>query len=227
VAARITSGDVENVLAAVNSIRAEARVAFQGRIKHFQRQGFPEGSNTGKGKPAEHTLDTLLQLVFAFELSQAGLPPAMTAFILKGNWFFIREACVLAMIPIDAAASQSSPWPDGDLFILFSPIALDQLMLDPSTIDAWPDPVEVLHRSQLVARIGEGKTDVTYFSPWRMLVIDVRFLANVTLQQLRKARPDLDLRELWMQFWAETRKGGDGFDIQFNEGAWPHVDPQT
>lgn len=66
---------VAGALARVNLIREDARPAFDARLKHFQRLEFPPGTNTGRGRAAVYDIGHLLQLAFALELVQLGVPP--------------------------------------------------------------------------------------------------------------------------------------------------------
>jgi hypothetical protein len=69
----LSFGQVESVLAALHKIADEKRVTFQTRLKFFQRLGFPEGVNTGKGKAAGYQAHHVLNLALALELLQLGL----------------------------------------------------------------------------------------------------------------------------------------------------------
>lgn len=85
-ALKLQYGQVEAILAALYGIADDKRVAFQGRIKHLQRQGFPPGTNTGKGKAASYSFPQLMQMVIALELIQAGLMPQLAGRLTAGSW---------------------------------------------------------------------------------------------------------------------------------------------
>lgn len=83
-------------MAHLNHIASDKRVAFQARLKHLQRLNFPEGTNTGKGKPARYTFANLMQLVIAVELLQTGFPPQMAVKLVEGSWSMLRHTIYLA-----------------------------------------------------------------------------------------------------------------------------------
>jgi hypothetical protein len=67
--------DVVVTMGAAHYIAASSLSALQSRIKDFQRRGFPEGLNTGKGRAASYEAKHVLQLAFAFELLELGMTP--------------------------------------------------------------------------------------------------------------------------------------------------------
>lgn len=85
----LTYSDVESILAELNNVAPDKRVAFRARLKHFQRLGFPEGANTGTGRRAVYTVPMLFKLVLAVELVQVGMPPRLIAEIIDINWPFV------------------------------------------------------------------------------------------------------------------------------------------
>ncbi|OAO01661.1 hypothetical protein A8B75_14975 [Sphingomonadales bacterium EhC05] len=71
------------MLSGRHRIASESMIAFKARLKHFQKLGFPEGTNTGKGKKAEYGWDELIQLATALEMLEIGMTPekAVTALL--------------------------------------------------------------------------------------------------------------------------------------------------
>jgi hypothetical protein len=188
-ATRISSGQVEEILARLNAIDEAGRVAFRARIKHFQRLGFPPGSNTGKGRPASHSAVTLLQLIFAFDLTQAGLPPAMVVRIIKHYWsLWLLPACLRAIAP-----EQDIPEPyagafvgGGSRFFVISPVALQPLSsgAEPSS---WDDLAQIIPETRLLSRIADPENFSEHpgghdflDGPWRSLVVHIDLLMAVT-----------------------------------------------
>lgn len=65
-----------DLLASVHGMLDEDRTMLRGRLEQFQRRKFPEGANTGRGRPAQYTIPMVLQMTAAFELVQLGGTPA-------------------------------------------------------------------------------------------------------------------------------------------------------
>lgn len=74
---------VADVLMALHSIPERKRVAFVARIKHFQRLGFPAGTNTGRGRAAPCGPSQLIDLLIAFEMAEVGIEPERAVKILS------------------------------------------------------------------------------------------------------------------------------------------------
>lgn len=62
------------------------------RYKYFQRHGFPDGVNAGRGKAATFGIDQILQLLFAFDLVETGCGPTRVMRIVRTNWPELRSA---------------------------------------------------------------------------------------------------------------------------------------
>lgn len=67
--------EVEALLAKLHQVAPTGRVALMGRIKNLQRKGWPPGTNSGRGKPAEYDMRALIELLMAFELTALRIPP--------------------------------------------------------------------------------------------------------------------------------------------------------
>lgn len=71
----ISYGEVEDFLAEIHRVAPEKRIALRGRLKHFQRLGWPAGTNQGKGARVRYGVGQTLSLAMGFELLQLGLTP--------------------------------------------------------------------------------------------------------------------------------------------------------
>lgn len=71
----ITYAELEEFLAQIHSVAPERRVALKGRLKHFQRLGWPAGTNKGKGARVQYGIGQTMLLAMGFELLQLGLTP--------------------------------------------------------------------------------------------------------------------------------------------------------
>lgn len=76
---------IQQRLAKHHGIQADRLPAFMGRLKHFQRLGWPEGANTGRGRQADYTEEMFLDLLVATEINSLGIPPEKAIEIVKSN----------------------------------------------------------------------------------------------------------------------------------------------
>ena len=79
-------GQLEELLATIHHIAPDRRMAFQGRLKHLQRWGFPTDEKPGKGKAISYTIEHVFRAVLALELIQAGINPKFAVDIINSNW---------------------------------------------------------------------------------------------------------------------------------------------
>lgn len=70
-----TYRDVVETFRIKHEIDPGRKSAFKGRLQHFQRQGFPPGVNTGKGKAASYRWRELILLGLALEYAEIGSTP--------------------------------------------------------------------------------------------------------------------------------------------------------
>jgi hypothetical protein len=112
---------VEAVMAQLHEIEDSQRTAFASRIKHMQRLGFPEGTRTGKGRPAGYGAQQLYLIGFALELAQLGLATDAAIPLIQDNMETITRAAAEAL---DARFNLGRP----PIFIYFDPARLDPLM---------------------------------------------------------------------------------------------------
>lgn len=92
----LTFGQVEAVLAMMNNIASDKRPAFTARLKHLRSNGLPRGNRPGRGKAGSFGFGQLMQMIIALELIQSGIPPALAAKIVLGNWYSLRITVLLA-----------------------------------------------------------------------------------------------------------------------------------
>jgi hypothetical protein len=79
--------EVEALLAELHQVAPTTRIALMGRIKNLQRKGWPPGTNSGRGKPADYGFAALIELLLAFELAALRIPPDQAVGILRGlDW---------------------------------------------------------------------------------------------------------------------------------------------
>jgi hypothetical protein len=84
--------EVEALLAELHQVAPTGRVALMGRIKNLQRKGWPPGTNSGRGKPADYSSGAVIELLLAFELAALRIPPEQAVTILRNlDWSEAKE----------------------------------------------------------------------------------------------------------------------------------------
>lgn len=133
---------IEATLAGLHRIAPAHRTAFASRIKNYQRQGFPPGTQTGKGRAASYNIGHLLQLAFVFEFNQLGLLPERASHTVTANLETINYA-------ITECVGYKGIKP-GEVFIHFDPFNLIDLMdpvyTDPVSVSFWYDNTEAVQQ---------------------------------------------------------------------------------
>lgn len=110
----LSYSDVLKILASANHVPDEAIPAFRARLRHLQRQGFPQGINTGRGKPAKYSPKQVFELAFAVELAQFGIGPERIVGIVENN---ALSLAVIVATFLDDRSNQD----EGDYFLVFVP----------------------------------------------------------------------------------------------------------
>lgn len=72
---RLSYRELEDFLSEIHMIAPSKRTALKGRLKHFQRAGWPAGTNKGKGARVEYGIGQTLLLAMGMELLQLGMTP--------------------------------------------------------------------------------------------------------------------------------------------------------
>ncbi len=125
----LTFAQVEDVLAIVHRVRSDKRVAFRARLKHLQREGWPDGANTGTGRRVDYTINSLMQIAMALELMQAGISPRRAVAALRPRWHDTAIALAMAGSTARALAKWGELGDDDwdEIFWVFRPTALQDL----------------------------------------------------------------------------------------------------
>jgi hypothetical protein len=106
--------EIEEFIAKIHNVNEEKRIALKGRLKHFQRLGWPEGTNQGKGSRVRYGVGQALSLALGFEMLQLGLTPErIAAFFLTTRSGF-PAGCIAAL---DDVMSDGND----ELFYIFQP----------------------------------------------------------------------------------------------------------
>ncbi|CAN5198511.1 hypothetical protein BH10PSE12_BH10PSE12_36460 [soil metagenome] len=190
-------GEVEAILSAVHRIRPDKAVAFRARLKHLQREGWPMGANTGTGKKAVYTLNSLMQMAMALELLQVGITPKRAVAALLAGWSDLALSILVSRV----SGHQLMAWEDSplrageELFWVIRPEALQDLSLE--TREVRPGNLEILvQRSDQVMPDLLSFTEDAYvdFGPlWRSLVIRVQLIVIAVDLEIFKVRPGIEV----------------------------------
>jgi hypothetical protein len=152
---------VERALSQMHDIRDDRAAAFQARLKHYQKRGFPPGINTGRGKAASYSIDHVLKLALAVEFNEMGLSPERAADLCTENLDRIQSAVSLATY----SWMQDSRLP---MFLYFDPSGLADLKAA-----AWDDADRTFH----YAGLGQLKEDMQY---WHKNAVQRIAIVNLT-----------------------------------------------
>ena len=122
------SDQVAAILASLHCTADDKRAALRAKLRHFQRLGFPEGVNVGKGKAAKYGAGELITLTLALEFAQLGLTPERIVHLIRRDYFPI-----FATVKRSIDAMMTGGWSfkrDGagkSIFLYFEPAILAHL----------------------------------------------------------------------------------------------------
>ncbi|MCZ8320841.1 MAG: hypothetical protein O9296_04550 [Novosphingobium sp.] len=131
----ISYAELEGFLAAIHRVAPEKRIALKGRLKHFQRLGWPSGTNQGKGARVQYGIGQTLMLAMGFELLQLGLTPERVVEQFKFSGRYLAKGFSEALAHYGPEAEP--------IYYAFSPESLASLR---------GDDVEVGFQSIMVSR---------------------------------------------------------------------------
>lgn len=168
-----TFGQIEELLAKAHRIDPAKRTAFQGRLKHLQRWGFPSGTKPGKGKAIGYTAEHVYMMVLALELIQAGMPPKLSADLVRDNWNELRVTTYLNLFSeVERRAAGSAG--AGDWCWLFRPEALREITAEGLSEYDHYEAVQTIELSGLAAYLSAESEAFggELGRSWRTLVIN-------------------------------------------------------
>lgn len=88
----LTFAQAQFALAFVNDIDPARADAFEARLKQWQKMGFPEGVNVGRGQRAAYGATQVHQLLFMLKLLQVGLTPERAQKVVLSGWEAFKDA---------------------------------------------------------------------------------------------------------------------------------------
>lgn len=187
----LSFGQVEAVLAKLNRIADHKRVAFMSRLKHLQKNGCPRRDRPGRGKAGTFSFSQLMQTAVAVDLLQSGLPPALAARVVTGNFLGIRPTIYTAtysaaeiaeMNEARVKAGENELDPPQEWLWMISPEALRDMTED--GVGEWdhyeamvPVPLEDAKR-----QLETGVTVGVFGEGWRTLVIHGTHLTQAVMR---------------------------------------------
>ena len=90
----LTFGQVTDILMLANAIPDERKATFVSRLKQWQKMGFPEGVNVGRGVRVSYDATQLFQLALHMRLLVIGLTPERAQLIVTAAWKEFRSSVV-------------------------------------------------------------------------------------------------------------------------------------
>jgi hypothetical protein len=184
----LTYGEIELLLRYMHRVHDERRIALVGRIKHFQRLGWPKGTNLGKGTRVRYDARQTLSLLTAFELLQCGLPPERAVNLLRPAESFLPVGFLAALARDELSEGPASDDlfgrnPDAHIFLSFDANALRTLQeVEPSANESR---LSVSDQANLDALLSDDEDE-----PYRRTtLINMTALLEEMFYQLERVTP--------------------------------------
>ncbi len=84
--------DVLARIAKAHAVAPENFTRLSARVKHLQKQGFPAGTNTGRGIAAEYDESHLIQIYIVMEICSAGATPEAAIELFNSHRIALLQA---------------------------------------------------------------------------------------------------------------------------------------
>ncbi|MGE3745635.1 MAG: hypothetical protein AB7G25_08005 [Sphingomonadaceae bacterium] len=156
----LTFAQVEFALAFATGIAPERRDSFVSRLKQWQKMGFPEGVNVGRGVKASYGASQAYQLMIMLKLLSVGLTPERAQRVVISGWDAFKDAIIettvclanrethqhYCMIKLDAL-SDLKPGNASHMHIFVDLFIGDEIAEAFNEPDAdWPEDEKILHK---------------------------------------------------------------------------------
>lgn len=182
---RLSYSQVLKILSGLNEIAPESDGAFRARLRHFQRLGFPRGSNTGKGKSAEYDLEMLMQLTLAIEFMQAGITPSRIVELVNKNWTAARQNFLLSVMPKGTFVSGSDKEEvDPNIALCLSPESLRELTTHGEADHDYYEAFHFRSANSLFELFNDEDFHPLIGTYWRWVIILLRPMMFMLLSRL-------------------------------------------
>ncbi len=163
-----TYAEILEILSNKHKILGTKKIAFRGRLQHFQRLGFPAGANTGKGKGVAYSWRELFLIGLALDCLEIGSTPDRSV-----NEIIKFEDVFLSAV---ASVGLGDNQEDSRAFKCFLIVELSNLMSLKEEED-WSQIVKLLSHDDLMQILSSEGLDA-HRSPYALL--DLRqFLAAI------------------------------------------------
>lgn len=96
----LTFAQAHFALSFVSQIAPSRADAFEARLKQWQKMGFPEGINVGRGVRASYGATQVYQLLFMLKLLHVGLTPERAQRVVLAGWTSIKDAIAETVVDI-------------------------------------------------------------------------------------------------------------------------------
>lgn len=182
---RLSYAQVVQILSGLNEIAPESDGAFRARLRHFQRLGFPKGSNTGKGRSAEYDLEMLMQLALATEFMQAGITPTRIVELISKNWTSARQNFLISVMPKGTFVSSATKDEiDPDLALCLSPESLRELTTYGEEQFDYYEAFQFHAAKSLYEMFNDDEFSPLLGTYWRWIIILMRPMMFMLLNRL-------------------------------------------
>lgn len=185
-----TFGQVAGAFEYAHRVDPKRQSAFRSRLKHYQKQSWPEGINTGRGKAATYGVGHVVQLMFALEFNELGLTPDRAMWVLDGNTYWWVQAF---RFTIDSYLVKDLV----PFFLTFDPSNLDELR-----IDGVPDGADETFNFFGIGTLREAIEDWTTTGVVRFSVLNIKAALDPVLADLSQYYPEDVLLRAMLE-WAE------------------------
>ncbi|WP_109356796.1 hypothetical protein [Sphingorhabdus sp. EL138] len=163
-----TYAEILDILSTKHNVASAKKVAFRGRLQHFQRLGFPAGANTGKGKGVAYSWRELFLIGLALDCLEIGSTPDRSV-----NEIVKFEDVFLSAIAGVGLGAQEEDSRDFKCFLI---VELSNLMSLKEEAD-WSQIVKLLSHQDMMQILSSDGLDA-HRSPYAL--IDLRqFLAAI------------------------------------------------
>ncbi|WJY17505.1 hypothetical protein QQS45_07470 [Alteriqipengyuania flavescens] len=123
---------------------------FESRLKQWQKKGFPEGTQVGKGQRAEYGATQVFQLALMAKLLKVGLTPDRAQHVILAGWPAFKDGIVETllcqandadhlhyfMVQLDALSDLTSPDSDHEHVFI-------EILTDDEMAEAWAPSEEI------------------------------------------------------------------------------------
>ena len=135
-----------------------------GRLRYLRGMNFPSPVEKGRGTKAILGLDETMQMLFAFEMMNAGVSPTRTVRILRTDWATVKSAIAYGWARANALGSTSRP----HRWLTIRPSILNEIGGEDRADEPLHEIIGVMTHDDISADLERGA------APRRLLMIDTQ-----------------------------------------------------